>query len=117
MPSQAMQNLIEAFRDRRKARAGEAPPTMEELRAAFAPAGRLHPVSDDVLVTEVTADGVPANWLDAGADTGRVLLFLRGGSLAGFPPLLVQAGTAELLLSDSERLARAAAEAGVDVTL
>ena len=35
----------------------------------------------------------------------------------GFPPLLIQVGTADLLLSDSERLAAAAAEAGVDVTL
>lgn len=26
MPSQAMQNLIDAFRDRRKARASQAPP-------------------------------------------------------------------------------------------
>lgn len=265
MPSQAMQDLIDAFRDRRKARASQAPPTLEELRAAFAPGGRLHPVPDDVLVTEVSAGGVPAHWLDAaGADAGRVLLFLHGGgyqlgslrshgelaarlgragrmrvlfpeyrlapehpfpaaiddvlaawrwlrtgqdvsagsiavagdsaggglavallvalrdaaeaspaaaalmspavdltssgasmteradqdpiftpamihkidadylagadpttplasplfaSLAGLPPLLVQAGTAELLLSDSERLARAAAEAGVEVTL
>jgi monoterpene epsilon-lactone hydrolase len=39
------------------------------------------------------------------------------GSMAGLPPLLVQVGSAELLLSDSERLASAAAEAGVDITL
>jgi epsilon-lactone hydrolase len=38
-------------------------------------------------------------------------------SLSGLPPLLVQAGAADLLLSDSERLARAAAETGVDVSL
>jgi epsilon-lactone hydrolase len=38
-------------------------------------------------------------------------------SLARLPPLLVQVGTADLLLSDSERLAKAAAQAGVDVTL
>jgi hypothetical protein len=38
---------------------------LAERRAAFAPAGRLHPVPDDVLVTEVTADGVPAHWLAA----------------------------------------------------
>ena len=38
-------------------------------------------------------------------------------SLAGLPPLMIQAGTADLLLSDSERLATAAAQAGVDVTL
>ena len=37
--------------------------------------------------------------------------------LAGLPPLLVRVGTADLLLSDSERLAAAAATAGVDVTL
>jgi monoterpene epsilon-lactone hydrolase len=36
---------------------------------------------------------------------------------AGSPPLLIQVGTADLLLSDSKRLAAAAAEAGVDVTL
>ena len=80
MPSQAMQDLIDAFRDRQKASAGQTPPTLEERRATFAPAGRLHPVPDDVLVTEVSAGGVPAHWLTApGADTGRVLIFLHGG--------------------------------------
>ncbi len=80
MPSQAMQDLIDAFRDRQKASASQAPPTLEERRAAFAPAGRVHPVPDDVLVSEVTAGGVPAHWLAApGTDTGRVLLFLHGG--------------------------------------
>ena len=80
MPSQAMQDLIDAFRDRQKASASQAPPTLEERRAAFAPAGRVHPVPDDVLVREVTAGGVPAHWLAApGTDTGRVLLFLHGG--------------------------------------
>jgi monoterpene epsilon-lactone hydrolase len=80
MPSQAMQDLIETLRDQQKASAGQAPPTLEELRAAFAPAGRLYPVPDDVRVTEVDAGGVPAHWLTApGADTGRVLLFLHGG--------------------------------------
>ncbi len=39
------------------------------------------------------------------------------GTLAGLPPLLVQTGTAEVLLSDSQRLAHAAAEAGVDIIL
>ena len=63
MPSQAMQDLIDAFRDQQKARASQAPPTLEERRAAFAPAGRLHPVPDDVLVREVTAGRVPAHWL------------------------------------------------------
>jgi hypothetical protein len=80
MPSQAMQDVIDALRDRQKASASQPPPTLEERRATFAPAGRLHPVPDDVLVTEVTAGGVPAHWLAApGADPGRVLLFLHGG--------------------------------------
>src|SRR5258708_32005911 len=38
-------------------------------------------------------------------------------SLAGLRPLLVQVGTAELPLSDAERLAAAAAQATVDVTV
>jgi monoterpene epsilon-lactone hydrolase len=80
MPSQEMHDSIDALRDRRKASASQAPPTLEERRAAFVPGDRLHPVPDDVLVTEVTAGGVPAHWLAAaGADTGRVLLFLHGG--------------------------------------
>ena len=37
MPSQAMQDLIDAFRDRQEASAGQTPPTLEERRAAFAP--------------------------------------------------------------------------------
>ena len=80
MPSQAMQDVIDDLRAQQKASASQPPPALEELRASFAPAGRLHPVPDDVLVTEVTAGGVPAHWLAApGADTGRVLLFLHGG--------------------------------------
>jgi epsilon-lactone hydrolase len=80
VPSQAMQDVMEALRDRQEASASQAPPSLEERRAAFAPGGRLHPVPDDVLVREVTAGGVPAHWLTApGADAGRVLLFLHGG--------------------------------------
>ena len=80
MPSQAMQDSIDALRDRQKASAYQAPPTLEQRRAAFTPGDRLHPVPDDVQVTDVTAGGVPAHWLTApGADAGRVLLFLHGG--------------------------------------
>jgi monoterpene epsilon-lactone hydrolase len=80
MPSQAMQNAIDAIRERQQASASRPPLTLEELRAAFTPGDRLHPVPDDVLVTEVTAGGVPAHWLAApGTDPGRVLLFLHGG--------------------------------------
>jgi monoterpene epsilon-lactone hydrolase len=230
MPSQAMQDAIDALRDRQEASASQAPPTLEERRAVFVPGDRLHPIPDDVLVEEMSAGGVPAHWLAApGTDTGRVLLFLHGGgfefgslrsdgelaarlgrasglsarsiavagdsaggglavallvatrdaggalpaaavlmsptvdltssgasmteraeqdpistpamlrqfasdylagadpktplasplfaALSGLPPVLVQVGTEDLLLSDSERLAAAAAQAGVDVTL
>ena len=80
MPSQAMQDAIDTLRDRQKASAGQPAPALEQRRAAFTPGDRLHPVPDDVLVTDVTAGGVPAHWLSApGTDPGRVLLFLHGG--------------------------------------
>jgi hypothetical protein len=43
MPSQAMQDVIDALRDQQKTSASQAPPTLEQRRAAFAPGGRLHP--------------------------------------------------------------------------
>jgi len=105
MPSQAMQDLIDAFWDQRKASASQAPPTLEERRATFAPAGRLHPVPDDVLVTPVNAGAVPAHWLTAPeAEAGRVLLFLHGG---GF-----QFGS---LRSDGELAARLGRASGMRV--
>jgi hypothetical protein len=64
MPSQAMQDLIDGFfKDRAKAGASQTRPTLEERRTAFAPAGRIHPLPDDVLVTEADRE-VPA---DAGS--------------------------------------------------
>ena len=53
----------------------------------------------------------------AGTDPKTPLASPLFASLSGLPPLLVQVGTADLLLSDSERLASAAADAGVDVIL
>ncbi len=53
----------------------------------------------------------------AGADPKTPLASPLFASLSGLPPLLVQVGTADLLLSDSERLAAAATQAGVDVIL
>src|ERR1700733_8800068 len=80
MPSRAMQDVIDGLRDQQKAAAGQAPPTLEQSRATFAPAGRLYPVPDDVQVSDVIAGGVPAHWLAApGADAGRGVLFLHGG--------------------------------------
>jgi monoterpene epsilon-lactone hydrolase len=80
MPSVAMRDLMAVLRDRRRASVGQASATVEEARATFAPAGPVHPVPDDVLVSEVSAGGVRAHWLAApGADADRVLLFLHGG--------------------------------------
>jgi epsilon-lactone hydrolase len=107
MLSQAMQDLIDGFRAQQKASAGQPPPPLEQWRAAFAPAGRIHPVPDDVLVTAVNAGGVPAHWLAApGADAGRVLLFLHGG---GF-----ELGS---LRSDGELAARIGRASGMRVLL
>jgi monoterpene epsilon-lactone hydrolase len=80
MPSPAMNQLIDALRDQQKASVGEVARALGELRAGFAPGGRLHPLPEDVRVTDVSAGGAPAHWLDTpGADAGRVLLFLHGG--------------------------------------
>ena len=107
MPSQAMRDAIDTLRDRQKASASQAPPTLEERRAAFIPGDRLYPVPDDVLVSEVTAGGVPAHWLAApGTDPGRVLLFLHGGGY--------ELGS---LRSDGELAARLGRASGMRVLL
>ena len=75
-----MRDLMAALRDRQRASASQAPASVEEVRATFAPAGPLHPVPGDVLVSEVSAGGVRAHWLASpGADADRVLVFLHGG--------------------------------------
>ena len=80
MPSQAMQDLLESLRARQKSSAALPPETLAEARATFAPGGPLHAIPDDVLVSEVSAGGVPAYWLDApDAAADRALLFLHGG--------------------------------------
>lgn len=67
--------------------------------------------------------------LDARKERKSVEIYLRGadprtplaspsfGDLRGLPPMLVQVGSHELLLSDATRFADRAREAGVDVTL
>ena len=69
------------------------------------------PISTPAMLRQFASDYL------AGADPKTPLASPLFASLAGLPPLLVQVGTADLLLSDSERLATAAAEAGVDVIL
>jgi epsilon-lactone hydrolase len=105
MPSQAMEDAIGAEWDRRNAAAGHIAPSLDEQRAAFAPADRLYPIPDDVLVTDVVASGVPAHWLEAPETyAGRVLLFLHGGGY--------QFGS---LRSDGELAARLGRAAGMRV--
>ncbi|GAB3392037.1 alpha/beta hydrolase [Humibacter soli] len=78
-PSEAMQHLLRSLKQR-QAESPPSPPSLADERANFAPAGPVYPIPDDVTVTEVSADGVLAYWLDApGADHDRVLLFLHGG--------------------------------------
>ncbi len=52
-----------------------------------------------------------------GADPRTPLAAPLYADLKGLPPLLIQVGTAEVLLDDSTRLAERARSAGVDVTL
>jgi monoterpene epsilon-lactone hydrolase len=69
------------------------------------------PVSTPALLRQFASDYL------AGADPRTPLASPLFAGLAGLPPLLIQVGSADLLLSDSERLAAAATQAGVDVTL
>jgi len=69
------------------------------------------PISSPAMLRQFASDYL------AGADSKTPLASPLFASLSGLPPLLIQVGTADLLLSDSERLATAAADAGVDVTL
>ena len=69
------------------------------------------PISTPALLARLATDYL------AGADPRTPLASPLFADLSGLPPLLIQVGTADLLLSDSERLARAAAAAGVDVTV
>ncbi len=63
---------------------------LEELAAAYVPPAMSR---NDPLISPLFAD------------------------LAGFPPMLIQVGSAETLLSDATRLAEAAGSADVDVRL
>ena len=73
-------------------------------------------VEADPFSTPALLRQLAASYL-AGADPKTPLASPLFAALAGLPPLLIQVGTADLLLSDSERLAAAAARAGVEVTL
>jgi acetyl esterase/lipase len=91
--------------------------------AALSPLADLTPVGDTrqtlaALDPIVVGDPTPRYALYAGnRDPKDPLISPVYADLAGLPPLLLQVGTRESLLSDSVRLARKAREAGVDVTL
>ena len=53
----------------------------------------------------------------AGHDAALGLISPRYADLSGLPPLIIQAGTHEVLLDDAVRLTRQAATADVEVTL
>lgn len=69
------------------------------------------PISTPALLRKLASDYL------AGADPRSPLASPLFASLSGLPPLLVQVGTADLLLSDAERLVEAATDAGVEVSL
>ena len=70
----------------------------------------------DVLLTP---DGAreAADWYLAGQDARHPYASPLYADLHGLPPVLIQAGDAEILRDDSVRFAAAAQAAGVDVTL
>ncbi len=70
----------------------------------------------DPLVTAEVLRGWGSLYLQ-GADPHEPLASPLYGDLASLPPLLIQAGAAEVLLDDSVRFAERAGAAGVDVTL
>lgn len=71
-------------------------------------------VEQDFISTPELLRTLAADYLD-GADPATPLASPLFAPLEGLPPLLIQVGTADLLFSDGDRLARAAIDAGVDV--
>jgi epsilon-lactone hydrolase len=70
----------------------------------------------DVLLTPEGAREA-ADWYLAGQDARHPYASPLYADLHGLPPVLIQAGDAEILLDDSTRFAAAARAAGVEVTL
>ena len=108
--------LLVALRD-----AGEALPAAAALMSptvdlTSSGASMIERAEQDPVSTPAMLGQFASDYL-AGANPKTPLASPLFASLSGLPPLLVQVGTADLLLSDSERLATTAAEAGVDVTL
>jgi len=78
MASAELQRIIDLFRQRREQAAGQPAPDVATMRQGME--RTAFPVADDVRVTPVDADGVPAEWIVApGADSQHRLLYLHGG--------------------------------------
>ncbi len=97
--------------------------SMPAAVAALSPLGDLTPASDTRTTLAawdpiVVGDPTARFALYAGTHDPRdPLISPVYADFTGFPPLLIQVGTREVLLSDSIRLARRARAAGVDITL
>ena len=72
-------------------------------------------VRRDVLLSPDWLDACARAYADPSAWAGHLVSPLRAAH-SGLPPLLIQAGTEELLAPDAELLAASASAAGVDVT-
>lgn len=71
---------------------------------------------EDPMVSEEVLLWMAAQYLQ-GANPQAPLASVIHADLSGLPPMLIQVGTAELLLDDANRLAERAEAFGVDVTL
>ncbi len=76
-------------------------------------------VSKAALDPLLTREGLQqfADWYLGGQDAGNPLVSPLHAEFSGFPPLLIQVGTSEILLDDARRLEKRAQAAGVRVTL
>lgn len=72
--------------------------------------------ADDPLIQKPYLDDLAAQYRN-GADAKNPLISPLHANLRGLPPLLIHVGTAETLLNDSTRLAEAAGQADIRVTL
>ena len=112
MPSEELHRIIKLLRARREAAAG-LDVTVEGVRAALESASGK--AAEDPMLTPEHMRTL-ARWVYGETDPAAPELSPLYADLRGLPPLLMQVGTAELLLDDTTRLAARAEAAGVDVT-
>jgi acetyl esterase/lipase len=101
------------------AQAGDPLPAAAVCLSPFADlegTGDSYQTADDPLLTLDAVQGMAAAYLQ-GEDVRQPTASPIYADYSGFPPLLIQVGTRELLLDDATRVAQRARDAGVDVTL